>query len=128
MGVYDRQIALATRLITKYGQLCTWQKPVDGIGGTPENPAVSTFDSYTDIPLVFLPERLNSFASILSMFPGSDVPTGGVKALMPAVAFVPELTDSVLRGAETLNVRDDNGIDVLNINGEPILYFVKFAR
>lgn len=129
MGVYDRQVALAIRLITKYGQLCTWQKPTPGVGGTPADPAPAGAPTQIlNVPILFLSNKTEGLASLLSMIPGTEVPTGGVKALMPYTGFTPELVDTVLRGSEQLGLVDGNGVEVLNLNGEPILFYLRFAR
>lgn len=129
MGVYDRQIALALRLITKYGQLCTWSKPVAGVGGAPGMPVANGNPILvTGVPILFLANKTEGLSTMLSMFVGTEVPTGGVKALMPHTSFVPALVDSVIRGSEELGLLDKNGVEVLNLNGEPILYYLRFTR
>ncbi len=129
MGVYDRQIALALRLITKYGQLCTWSKPVAGVGGSPGMPVANGAPILIEnVPILFLSNKTEGLASLFTMFAGTEVPTGGVKGLMPHTSFVPALVDSVLRGSEVLGLIDKNGVEVLNLNGEPILYYLRFVR
>jgi hypothetical protein len=129
--VYERQIATATRLIQKYGQACTWREP-----GTPTgNPANPTPAAPVDYPvnIVFLDNSTKeSLAGFLSMMGETDVPTGGLRGLMAAVPFSPSLMGKVSRNTEfeepALSIVDKNGIDVLNINGEIILYKLRFVR
>ena len=131
MGVYDRQIATAARLIAAKGQLCTWREP-----GTPTGPAnvpVEGVPADYPVSIVFLSNsKQEGLAGLLSMFAGSEVPTGGMRGLMAAVPFAPSLMGRVARApafAEpALNIMDDKGIDVLNVNGEVILYYLRFAR
>lgn len=132
MGVYDRQIATAARLIAAKGQLCTWREP----GAPTGSPAAPTAGAPTDYPvhIVFLSNAKNEgLAGLLSMFPDlPDVPTGGMRGLMPAVPFTPSLLGRVARAATftgpILNLMDEKGIDVLAPNGEIILYYLRFAR
>lgn len=131
MGVYDRQIATAARLIEAKGQLCTWREP-----GTPTgSPAAPTPGLPVDRPvhIVFLSNnKQEGLAGLLSMIAGTEVPTGGMRGLMAAVPFTPTLMGRVARApafAEpSLSLMDDKGIDVLNLNGEIILYYLRFAR
>jgi hypothetical protein len=132
MGVYDRQIATAARLIAAKGQLCMWREP-----GTPTGPAnipVEGVPADYPVSIVFLSNSKNEgLAGLLSMFRDlPDVPTGGMRGLMAAVPFTPSLMGRVARATTfaepALNIMDDKGIDVLNVNGEIILYYLRFAR
>lgn len=130
--VYERQIALATRSITKYGQSCTWREP-GPTTGSPANPTPGTPVDYP-VPIVFLNNtNRDAFASFLSMLRDTDIPSGGLRGLMPAVPFSPTLKGRVTRGSVwqnegALGLIDRNGIDTLNLNGELILYYLRFAR
>lgn len=129
--VYERQIATAARLITKYGQMCTWREPGEATGN-PADPEPGEPQDYT-VPIVFLNNaNKDSFAGFLTMFAGTEVPTGGMRGLMPAVEFAPSLKGRVARNQvfeePALSLIDENGIDTLNINGELILYYLRFAR
>lgn len=127
MGVYDREIAMAVRMIKAKGQLCQWVKP-GAVTGTPAKP-ISGVPEKHDCHIVFLPNKRDGLSSFLSMFPDApDVPTGGMRGLMAAVPFEPLLTDTVERGSEVLGLMDKNGIDALNVNGEPILFYLRFTR
>lgn len=129
--VYERQIATATRLIEKYGQACTWREP-----GTPTgNPANPTPGLPTDYPvhIVFLDNSTReSLSAFLSMMAETEVPTGGLRGLMAPVPFSPSLMGKVARDTAftepALSIVDKNGIDVLNLNGEIILYKLRFVR
>jgi hypothetical protein len=128
--VYERQIATARRLITAKGQMCTWREP--GVpGGTFAEPTAGTPADY-QVPIVFLSNsNRESLAGLLSMIPGTEIPTQGMRGLMPAVPFAPSLAGRVTRGSTfsepALHLLDKNGIDVLNLNGEIILYYLRFA-
>lgn len=130
--VYERQIATATRLITKYGQACVWCEP-GAPTGSPANPEPGA-PAYHAVPIVFLNNtNREALSGLLSMIKGTEVPTGGMRGLMPVVPFVPTLKGRVSRApvwdsAGALGLIDDNGIDVLNLNGEVILYYLRFAR
>lgn len=129
MGVYDRQIALALRLIAAKGETVTWRKYVDGMGGTDANPAAATNDDHT-VKVVFLPSKLNALGTFLSMVGGTEVPSGALTGLMGQVNFTPELADVVVRASgEVLSIPDESGIEALDPNGEGvILYKLRFNR
>lgn len=131
MGVYDRQIATAARLITAKGQRCTWREPGPR-GGTPARPTDGGPIDYT-VNIVFLSNNnRESLSSLLSMIPGTEVPTGGMRGLMPAVPFTPTLMGQVSRAVPfvepALQLQDKDGIEALNLNGELIMYYLRFAR
>ena len=129
--VYEGQIATATRLIAKYGQACIWREP-----GTPTgNPANPTPAVPVDHPvsIVFLDNSTReSLSAFLSMIAETEVPTGGLRGLMAPVSFSPSLMGRVARATAfeepALSIVDKNGIDVLNLNGEIILYKLRFVR
>lgn len=127
MGTYDRQKATATRLIAKYGQSVTWQEPRAN-GGTAAKPASTVLTSYTGVKMVFLSPKLQIFDLFKTMIRGTEVPTGGVLALMAVQVFTPTAKGIVIRGDETLHVVDDNGIDQLAPNGELILWKIRLQR
>lgn len=129
--VYERQVALAKRLIEAKGGRCIWREP-----GTPTgSPAAPTPGVPTDhvVSIVFLSNNnRESLAGLLSMIAGTEIPTSGRRGLMPAVDFEPTLLGRVCIGdvwddAKALSVVPEKGIDVVNVNGvEPILYFLRF--
>jgi len=142
MGVYDRQIATAARLIAAKGQLCTWREP-----GTPTgSPAAPTPGVPVDnaVSIVFLSNsKQEGLAGLLSMIPDMpDVAAGGMRGLMAVggwanglvpYTFTPSRLGKVTRATSFdagnyLSIMDEKGIDVLDLNGEPILYYLRFAR
>lgn len=129
MGVYDRQIALALRLIEAKGQKVTWRQP-GAPTGTDANPGPSGPPTeFLNVPILFLPSKGQSnLAAFFSAMAESEVPTGGVRGLMAAVSFTPSLMDTVLRGSEVLSLMRDTGIDQLAPNGEVILWYLRFSR
>lgn len=124
MGVYDRQIATAKRLITKFGQSVTWQQITDGAPGDSSKPwkpgAATTVENTVDI--VFLPEDRRDY-EFLRALSGTSIPTGNLVGYMAATTFTPTLKDTVLRGTEKLGVKS---IDPIAPNGEILLYIVRF--
>lgn len=124
MGVYDRQIATAKRLIAKFGQSVTWRVVADGTVSDADRPWLETPATPTDytVAIAFLPlER--QFQELLRYIKGAEVATGSIYGLMGAVTFTPSLRDVVLRSAKEYRIRS---IDELAPNGEPILYTVEF--
>jgi len=126
MGEYDRQIALAVRMIAQKGQLVQWKKP-GAATGTLANP-ISGTPEFIDTRILFLPNKRDGLASFLSVIQDTEVPTGGIKGLMATVPFEPLLVDTVIRGTEELVLDGKNGIEALAPNGEIILYFLRFTR
>lgn len=129
MGRFDRQRATAKRLIDKNGQSVVWQQRVAGVGGTPQKPASSTVVPNT-VTVVFLPPKRETYRAFLAMLTDTEIPTGGIVGLMwGGVPFTPGMKDTVLRGTEVLSIVDQNGIEVIDPNGEgPILYLLRFTR
>jgi hypothetical protein len=129
MGVYDRQIASAQRMIEKYGEVVTWLQRV-ATGGTAAKPGSTTTTEIAGVRMAFLPidrEYLDTYVSKMKL---TDIPTGMVQAFMGQVAFTPTDKDGVRRSnGEVLNIVDDNAIEVYDPNGEGvILYILRFAR
>jgi len=127
MGVYDRQIASAKRVIKKKGQLCTWIKR-DVVTSVTQpwktTPAVDTVPTFP-VSIVFLAPKQKLSHELFHLMSGTDIPEGGPYGLMAAVSFTPEINDSVLSGTETLVVKS---LDIVAPNRvEPILYKVQFA-
>jgi len=126
MGEYDRAIAMAARMIAQKGQSVTWKQP-GIVGGTPAKP-VSTAPALHTVNMLFLPNKRDGLASFLTLLSDTEIPMGGMRALMPAVSFTPALVDTVLRGEEELTLDAKNGIELLGPNGQTILYFLRFIR
>jgi len=124
MGVYDRQIATAKRLISQKGQSVTWRQLADGAPVDSSKPWKPSAATPTDNPvsIVFLPP-LKENQELIRYLKGTEVPTGSVSGLMPAVTFAPAAKDVVIRNSVELVVKS---IDPLSPNGEIILYFLEF--
>ncbi len=124
MGIFDRQIAQATRMIGAKGQEVTWRQIVDGTPADTDKPwmpgEADTAD-YT-VKMVFLPEtRFN--LEFLNLTEGTTVAKGRVVGLMAAQAFTPTLKDIVIRDGVNMGVRS---VDPLAPNGDIIMYTVRF--
>lgn len=124
MSVYDNQIATALRLIEAKGMAVTWQSLVNGTPAESDKPwnpgeAVETEHS---VSIVFLPmdKDTKKYSQNES---DTDIGKGYEKGLMGQVNFTPRIKDTVLRGTETLTVKD---FDRLAPNGEIILYKLEF--
>jgi hypothetical protein len=128
MGVYDRQIATAQRMIAAKGELCTWRKMIAPVGDDPANPAAGTPADYA-VRIVFFPNNQLHLLSTLSMLKETDIPGGRFYGLMGAVSFTPELVDTVINSkGKQFSIIDTNGIDELAPNGETILYKLRFSK
>jgi len=124
MAVYDRQTALATRLITAKGQTVTWRKVTDGAAGDsskPWKPGASVNTDHT-VVIVFLPDNSKDREQ-LRFANGSSVPEGNLVGYMAATTFTPTLKDVVIRGTEKIGLV---GIEPLSPNGEIIMYRLRF--
>lgn len=126
MGVYDRAIATAQRIIAQKGQAVTWESRENGDPVDADKPWRSGATEKTDhtVNIVFLPYNRQNY-EFLRMIAGTEIPAGKMYGLMGAVDFSPALKDTVLRGSERLGV---TAIDVLAPNGDPILYTIGFDR
>lgn len=110
MGVFDRQVETARRLIERYGEACTWQKPGakdDGVkpwvGSSVEPPAPVA------VKIAFFPNGGDaSIAAVIAMLGDTDVNIASEYSLMPAVDFDPAtsdvLTDSTSRNVEIVKM------------------------
>lgn len=125
MGVFDRQIATAIRLINKNGELVQW---IDRVA-TPVDPATpwlptGEVDTSTDVKIVFLPVGTR-FLELLQIAAKSEVPVGSQKGLMAAVGFVPKIDSLIIRPSQNRQYKLKS-IDTISPNGEIILYKLEF--
>lgn len=132
MGVYDRQIATAKRIIAQKGQTATWYSVAPGSGGTAAAPAAAVETPHT-VTIAFLPIDREYLRTIQAVMKDTDVPSGYLQGLMGQVDFKPTLADRVVRRVngvdETYRILQDNGIEEIDPNGEGvILYTVRFSR
>jgi hypothetical protein len=99
MGRFDRQVALAQRLIEENGELCQCViagAPTSG----PDTPWIQTegVPDTHDVSVLFTINSGNPFFQLLS---GSPVEEGSQKALMASVGFTPKADDTIVRGDGT---------------------------
>lgn len=122
MGVFDRQILTAQRLIEKYGQLVVWRQY------TVTTPVASEPWNKTNTPvnneawICFLPLKQET-KKTLQALTGNEIPTGQFYGLMGAVNFIPSPKDKVIRDSKEITVKD---FKILNPNGQIILYTIGF--
>ncbi len=128
MGVFDRQVATAQRLIAKNGASVIWRKTLIPADDNPANPTAGTSQDFP-VKIVFLTnEQVNLFTT-LTMMKGSDVPTGKLYGLMGAVTFDPAIVDLIVGTPYgDLRMQDKNGINRLAPNGQTILYTLRFSE
>lgn len=123
-SVFATQIATAQRLISKFGQSCTWRKTAVS---TP-NPAkpwemISGTVTDTTVKVVFVSKFKEHF--FLKYMANTEIPEGLFIGYMAAQNFTPAINDILIRGHETLTIQ---AIDIVEPNGEPILYIVTVKR
>lgn len=125
MTVFARQIATALRLITKYGEQCTWKQIPDGVVADPLKPwIVGNVDpiSYPVKIAIFPNTRVNH--EFIKTLKGTEVVIGEEYGYMASVPFKPSKTDVVIRADGS--VSRVGTIDILKPDGTAILYVVKF--
>lgn len=126
MGVYDRQIATAKRLIAKKGEVVTWLPSTtvqDNSKPWQTTQPGGTHPSY-NVSIAFIPISDNPIDALLRFVKGTSVTDGTLKGYMGQVPFAPATNDSIVRDGKTYIVKS---IDPLAPNGEPILYEIYFT-
>src|SRR5690242_5372622 len=101
MGVYDRQIAQALRIIRAKGQIVTWNPSGITLDSTQPWKATEVAATSKQVSIVFVTPG-GSLAALFRLITGTDVPTGAPAGLMGAVNFTPAINDSVARGSDNL--------------------------
>lgn len=128
MGVYDRQIATALRIIKAKGQVVTWFQPVDNADDNPAAP-VGLPPVQFPVSIAFFPNNELSLFSTRSMMLNTEVAQGAFYGLMGAQVFTPGLRDWVVTpDGHTYRVKPENGIDTIAPNGQVILHTVRFIE
>lgn len=119
MGTYDKQVALAVRLITKYGQPVKVVKMVETPGANEWN-APTTVEELHDGTAVFLNYKTQTLAALKTVL--GDVPAGTKKVLLSAgnLDLKPNLKMYIRDAAGV--TWDIQNIDDLAPNGQEILY------
>lgn len=104
MGVFDRQVETARRLIERYGEACLWQKP--GEKDDAEKPWVGSSLAPPDpvpVKVAFFPNGGDqSIAAVIAMLGDTDVNIASEYGLMPAVDFNPATSDSLTDSSDRL--------------------------
>lgn len=128
MGVFDRQIASAKRMIAKYGEFCVFKQPGDPIPLDPEKPWIIPDGAevdFIDIKIAFFGLDVEKFKMYQEMF-GTEVPTGIYMGYMANVPFTPTLKDSIRRkSGAMLSIVN---INVVNPNGEAAILYEIMVR
>lgn len=123
MGIFDRQIETALRLIKKNGQSVTWRKTALSVAD-PDAPWLQLPGTITDYTphICFLPLDREG-QDFLVALGNTEAITGSYYGLMGAVDFTPAIGDVVIRDGVTLEIKS---IDLLSPNGQKILYTIIF--
>ena len=130
MADYSRQIAMAQRMIDKYGQACWWQKPAPVLDNSvPGYPTDGALPDPTPCKIAFFSARdLNrgTFEFLQQMGLSLEVPVSGeIGLLAGGISFTPEMTDTLRRGAANAPEVSIDKLDRLAPNGTPVLYYVE---
>lgn len=123
MGTYDRQIAMALKLIAAKGQTTgvVWQQTGDVVADATK-PWIKTKGVLTEYPVIiaFFPAS----SKLAKLFAGSNIAKGGNRGLMGAVtSFVPNVADVVVRNGNSLGIES---LDPLQVNEQVILWKIEF--
>jgi hypothetical protein len=121
MGQYDSQIALAKKLIAKYGQKVTLKIFTTTIPdpNSPWKPGAPG-EALQEADGVFLRYEQSNID-------GELIQSGDQKVLIPSEGLVidPDVQGQVIRGSETWKIVK---VSALNPNGQTILYTVQVRR
>lgn len=128
MGVFDRQIETAKRLIDRYGEQCLWQQP-----GEPDPDAKPWHGSDVNPPapipvkIAFFPNGGDTaMAAVIAALGDTDINIASEYGLMAAVDFDPATSD-------TLTDSDGDIVEIVKMtplrpNGEIILWKIWVER
>lgn len=122
MGIFDRQIETAKRLIDRYGEACLWQKPGE------RDPDAKPWQGSNENPPEPIPVKIaffpnggdNSLAAVIAALGDSEINIASEYGLMSAVDFDPATSD-------TLTDSDGDNVEIVKMtplrpNGEIILW------
>jgi hypothetical protein len=121
MGVFDSQIALATRLIKAKGEVCTWRKAAAPVVADPSKPWIKTDGAPTDsnVSIVWVSSSSNPFAALTA---GSGIEAAGQEGIMAKQSFTPDPKDMIVTSDGTL--LQITKLTPVAPNGIPILWRV----
>lgn len=123
MGVFDRQIATAQRLIEKYGQKVIWNSKLKADNaGQPWKPGQAA-DTPHEVSICFVPKTDRLSRQLIQALTGTEVKVGSLAGLMGVTDFTPSGDDYVTRDGKLLTI---DTLDVLNPNGQIVLYTIEF--
>lgn len=115
MGVYDRQVASALKLIAKKGATVTY-RALEATSHTFEGDELSYVDH--SVKIAFIPvDRVDHENQLYREF--TDIPIGFVLGYMGRVSFRPSMKDIVIFNGVTYTIRN---ITEYNPNGESIAF------
>ncbi len=126
MGVYDKSIAAAHRMIAKYGEECHWLKEGEAAPGADPWRDVRDGDDPDGLPCKIAWFPPNSNLAFLAAIAGTEVPAHSEYGLMAGdVPFEPDLSDRIQR---TSGKTDILRLDKLAPNGvDNVLYTIFVA-
>lgn len=126
MTVFNRQIATAKRLITKYGQSVVWQQIRDLPSIDSDEPwkagGAATAVNIT-VKIVFIPNTRINYETLKAMIAGFEISTGQTLGYMAAQSFTPSRKDIVIRNGVQYRIEK---VNELNVDGSPIIYTIAF--
>jgi len=123
VGIFDRQIDTALRLIKKNGQIVTWRQTTVTVvdANMPWLQVPGTVTDYSP-HICFLPIDKEG-QEYLASLGNTEAVIGSYYGLMGTVSFTPAIGDIVIRDGVSLEIKS---IDLLSPNGQKILYTIVF--
>lgn len=124
MGVFDNYVVLAEKLITRWGELTTYNTLNNAIPD-PSKPWVVQDAGVAPTPnvrMVFLPDNFKNRETELHRL-NENVTRGSILIYLWYQGFVPRAKDTIIRANGTEVVI--NRVDEINPNGERIIYELK---
>ena len=128
MGIFDRQIATAKRLIDRYGEDCVWQQP--GERDPDVKPWHGSNENAPDpipVKIAFFPNGGDTaMAAVIAALGDTDINVASEYGLMAAVDFDPATSD-------TLTDSNGNNVEIVKMtplrpNGQIILWKLWIER
>jgi hypothetical protein len=128
MGTFDEEIETVKELVEEFGELITFKR-LSYTVSDPDKPWIQTEIPGTqkDLKIIFLSPGASASTlfgrELLQYLKGSQTITGEVRGYMASGSIVPKQNDIVIRKGKELKI---SAIDILNPNGQDILYTLEF--
>ena len=126
MARFDRQIAMAQRLIQKNGQKVTYRRyptPVNG-NNEPWNGGTNA-PTESDVFICFVPVRDKDTRKLIAAITGTEVEYGTLAGLMGQVPFTVSRNDVIVRNGKEIRIVN---ADILAPNEQQVLNILELVE